>query len=148
MLVKRITLENFLPFQGKQSIDFATDPDRNVTLIMGDNGAGKTSLAQAFEWCLYGSPPKDSPQVINAFVRDHIAPGYHRYASVSLVIEKDGTNYEITRRQKYSRRNTGTLERPAPHEFTITYRDRGQTRQVGASDRQATIDMQIGRAHV
>lgn len=141
MLVKRITLENFLPFQGKQSIDFATDPDRNVTLIMGDNGAGKTSLAQAFEWCLYGSPPKDSPQVINAFVRDHIAPGYHRYASVSLVIEKDGTNYEITRRQKYSRRNTGTLERPAPHEFTITYRDRGQTRQVGASDRQATIDM-------
>ena len=75
MLIKTITVENFLPFQGKQRIEFSTDKDHNVTLIMGNNGAGKTSLAQAFEWCLYGKAPKETNQVINAFVRDHIAPG-------------------------------------------------------------------------
>ncbi|MBR3313094.1 MAG: AAA family ATPase [Atopobiaceae bacterium] len=58
MLIRSITVENFLPFQGEQSVEFSTDPDRNVTLVMGDNGAGKTSLAQAFEWCLYGRAPR------------------------------------------------------------------------------------------
>lgn len=140
MYIKSITIENFLPFQGKQRIDFSTDKERNVTLVMGNNGAGKTSLAQAFEWCLYGKPPKDSPQVINAFVKDHIAPGSSRYASVEIELEKDGKEYKISRKQRYSRRESGILDRPGQFEFVILYKENGETRQVASNEQTDTIN--------
>ncbi len=140
MFIRAITVENFLPFQNRQTIEFSTDKERNVTLIMGNNGAGKTSLAQAFEWCLYGKAPKDTAQVINAFVRDHITPGSYRYASVEIELDKDGTTYNISRKQKYGRKENGSLDRPGQQEFSIRYKVDGQTRQVAGTDQKDTIN--------
>lgn len=53
MLLKSLEIENFRQFLGKQRIDFATDPDRNVTLIHGENGTGKTTLLNAILWCFF-----------------------------------------------------------------------------------------------
>lgn len=53
MLLQSIELQNFRQFINEK-IDFSTDPERNVTLIIGENGTGKTTFAQAFFWCLYG----------------------------------------------------------------------------------------------
>lgn len=140
MYIKSITLENFLPFQGKHRVEFSTDATNNVTLIMGDNGSGKTSLMQAFEWCLYGIAPDDSPQIINAFVRDHIVPGGYRYASVEIDLEKGGTLFHISRRQKYARRESGTLDKPDKQEFSITFKDNGETKQIALADQSSTIN--------
>jgi len=54
MKLERITLENFRQFSGKQRLEFALDEKRRVTVIHGANGAGKTSLFLAINWCLYG----------------------------------------------------------------------------------------------
>lgn len=140
MYIKSITIENFLPFQGKQRIDFSTDKERNVTLVMGNNGAGKTSLAQAFEWCLYGRAPKDSAHVINAFVRDHITPGSFCYASVEIELEKDGKVYTISRKQRYSCRENGTRDRPGQFEFKIEYKENGETYKVETNEQADTIN--------
>ena len=145
MLIKSITVENFIPFQGKQRVEFSTDPDRNVTLIMGDNGAGKTSLAQAFEWCLYGRPPKESPQVINAYVRDRIAPSTFVYASVEIEMTKDGVDYTVLRKQRYSRKENGNLDKAGQHEFVITYKEDGETKQISLADQQATINKLLSK---
>ena len=140
MYIKSITVENFLPFQEKQKINFSTDKEKNVTLIMGNNGAGKTSLAQAFEWCLYGTLPKESSQVINAYVKDRIVPGSSRYVSVEIELEKDGVIYTVSRRQRYSRRENGKLDKPGQFEFGIFYKENGETLQVSSGEQQATID--------
>lgn len=47
MLLQSIELQNFRQFINEK-IDFSTDPERNVTLIIGENGTGKTTFAQAF----------------------------------------------------------------------------------------------------
>lgn len=140
MYIKSITLENFLPFQGRQDIEFSTDKVKNVTLVMGDNGSGKTSLMQAFEWCLYGIAPEDSPQIINAYVRDHIVPGGYRYASVTIDLEKGDTLFHISRKQKYSRRESGILDKPDKQEFVITFKDGGETKQIALADQSSTIN--------
>ena len=44
MLLKSLLIKDFRQFKGRQQISFSTDNDRNVTIIMGDNGTGKTSL--------------------------------------------------------------------------------------------------------
>ena len=60
MRLNYITLKNFRQYYGEQTVHFATDGPRHVTVIHGINGAGKTSLCIAMNWCLYG----------DAFVRE------------------------------------------------------------------------------
>ena len=50
MLLKSIRLSNFRQFQDA-SMTFADGKNgKNVTLIIGDNGTGKTTFAKAFLW--------------------------------------------------------------------------------------------------
>ena len=54
MKFRRITLTNFMRYKGVNTIEFSCDDEKNVTVVMGDNTFGKTTLAQAFRWGLYG----------------------------------------------------------------------------------------------
>ena len=55
MKLNYIKLENFRAYYGKQELSFTTDEYQHITVIHGANGAGKTSLFIALNWCLYGS---------------------------------------------------------------------------------------------
>lgn len=55
MKLRHITLKNFRAYHGEQTVAFTTDENQHVTVIHGANGAGKTSLFVAFNWCLYGN---------------------------------------------------------------------------------------------
>ena len=55
MILKRMTLNNFRQFWGCQFLEFTSQDDgKNVTVIYGANGKGKTSLYRALMFCLYG----------------------------------------------------------------------------------------------
>ena len=55
MKLECILLENFRQFYGEQEAEFSIADDLNVTVFHGMNGAGKTSLFSAINWCLYGA---------------------------------------------------------------------------------------------
>jgi len=54
MIIRSVVLNNIRSYSGKWEIDFATDVQRNVTLVEGVNGTGKTSLFVAINWALFG----------------------------------------------------------------------------------------------
>lgn len=54
MLIKKVTLKNFRQYREEQMIKFAIDKEKNVTMIYGEAGCGKTNLFSAINWCLYG----------------------------------------------------------------------------------------------
>ncbi len=54
MELKRVELYNFSSYAGKATFDFSTSKDKNIVLIGGNNGAGKTSLFTAIKLALYG----------------------------------------------------------------------------------------------
>lgn len=54
MKFESIVLRNFMRYKGENRIDFSCDGERNVTVVLGDNTVGKTTLAQAFRFGLYG----------------------------------------------------------------------------------------------
>lgn len=54
MKFKQITLVNFMRYKGENTVRFSTDDKMNVTAILGNNTVGKTTIAQAFRWGLYG----------------------------------------------------------------------------------------------
>lgn len=53
MLLKQMKLTNFRQFYGENELFFSTDPKKNITLIHGENGVGKTTLLNAVLWCLF-----------------------------------------------------------------------------------------------
>ncbi len=55
MLLHELKVKNIGPFQGQQTVAFASDPERPVTLIGGKNGSGKTTLLESILVALYGS---------------------------------------------------------------------------------------------
>ena len=48
MLIKKLVLHNFRQYIGTQEIEFSTDSERNVTVLIGVNTSGKTTLVRAF----------------------------------------------------------------------------------------------------
>lgn len=54
MKFKQIALVNFMRYRGVNTLKFSTDDKMNVTAILGNNTFGKTTIAQAFRWGLYG----------------------------------------------------------------------------------------------
>ena len=53
MLIKSLKMKNFRQFKGTTAVEFSCNPNQNVTIILGDNTYGKTTLLQAFNWCFY-----------------------------------------------------------------------------------------------
>ena len=55
MRINSIRLHNFSSYEGDVFFDFtSTDSKKNIVLIGGKNGAGKTSLFTAIKIALYG----------------------------------------------------------------------------------------------
>ncbi|MCQ2327001.1 MAG: AAA family ATPase [Bacteroidales bacterium] len=54
MIIKSITLSNYRLYEGNNTIDFNNKEDKNICLISGENGFGKTTFLHSLIWCLYG----------------------------------------------------------------------------------------------
>ena len=53
MYIKKIVLENYRIYHGQNELAFNKVQDKNVFIISGNNGFGKTTLLPTFVWCLY-----------------------------------------------------------------------------------------------
>lgn len=55
MKINYLKLKNIGPYVGVQYFDLNTNPSKNITLIGGKNGAGKTTFLKAIKYGLFGS---------------------------------------------------------------------------------------------
>jgi len=108
MLLQSIKLENFRQFKN-ELINFSTDWERNVTIIIGENGTGKTTFAQAFFWCLYGETDFADKSMLNKLVGTDLLPNQEAVVKVILRLNHGGTDYTITREQAYKKSYKNTL---------------------------------------
>ena len=118
-----MSLTNFRQFNGTQSISFSVNPEKNVTVIMGENGSGKTTLAQAFTWCLYGATDFDDQVVLNKAIAQNIGPNGEATVQIKISMVHLGVDYTMTREQKYMTDSTGNLKRPNNTVFKIQYKN-------------------------
>ena len=101
MKIRRISLKNFRQFFGAHTIDFSVDDIQCVTVIHGENGAGKTSLLNAFKWCFYGRTDFDTGE--RNILNEHaiaISDSDERISlSVEVEFDHDGHRYVANRTQ-------------------------------------------------
>ena len=108
MLLQTIELKNFRQFVSEK-IDFSTDLDRNVTLIIGDNGTGKTTFAQAFFWCFYGETDFSDKTILNRSLIESMTPDQKETVKVSIRLTHGSAEYEIIRTQEYKKTYTNRV---------------------------------------
>ncbi|MCM1982157.1 AAA family ATPase [Lyngbya confervoides] len=100
MKLLSLKLHNFRSFYGEHRLTFAKSRDRNITVIHGNNGSGKTALLNAFTWALYEkfTAALASPeQVVN---RRAIAEAKLKTTVdcwVEVGFEHDGKQYRVKR---------------------------------------------------
>lgn len=114
MKINKVKLYNFSSYEGNNEFDFEiTDAGKNIVLIGGKNGAGKTSLFTAIKVALYGplaygyvgvnshyiSKIKD---LINSKAFQHEVVESEVQITLQLKIERDISNYVITRKWDYT----------------------------------------------
>lgn len=101
MLLESIKLQNFRQFRN-EAINFAKGEDgKNVTIIIGENGTGKTTFAQAFFWCMYGETEFSDKMILNKIVAVEMYPGQEEKVCVTLVLRHGAVEYTLIREQVY-----------------------------------------------
>ena len=54
MKISKIILNNFRQYYGDVSVDLETENEKNIVIIGGKNGYGKTNFLLSIVWCLFG----------------------------------------------------------------------------------------------
>lgn len=54
MKINKLVLKNFRSYEEKTTFDFTTNNEKNIILVGGKNGAGKSTIFEAIKLCIYG----------------------------------------------------------------------------------------------
>jgi len=87
MRINKISINNFRIYYGSNDVSFKIhDTNKNISIIAGSNGYGKTTFLNALIWCLYG---KQIGEVDEKYKREiSEAGGYKKFAGMNLNREK------------------------------------------------------------
>ncbi|NPV72122.1 MAG: SMC family ATPase [Firmicutes bacterium] len=96
----RITMQNFLSYRG-ESVDFKPI---TVACLVGENGAGKSSLLDALTWALFGQGTKGGAKELDNYITRGETEG-----RVELEFRLNGNTYRVVRGRSIAR-NKSTLE--------------------------------------
>lgn len=141
MIIKSIQLCNFRQYKGEQMpIVFSTDEEQNVTIILGVNTSGKTTLSQAFRWCLYDQCNYKPQELLNREVEDDMNPGEAKDVYVEIILEHEKREYQIRRTNTYYMNEKYQLMLKNSS-LKVQYReDDGQTQPVRSEECEDTIN--------
>ena len=149
MQIKSIQLSNFRRYKDtQQPIIFSTDPEKNVTVILGSNTSGKTTIVQAFLWCLYGDSKTSfkTKEVINTDAELDLMPGKYCDVFVEIVLVHEDTEFIIRRSQRFSLNNSNKLKADEPS-LKIRYKETsGNQGDIPAVEREDTIKKILPKA--
>jgi DNA sulfur modification protein DndD len=133
MVINSITLTNFQCYFGEMKFEFKA----GLNVVIGDNGAGKSKLYDAFYWVLYDQvfdslnrEFKKTNQVKGNLVSDKAKalcePGEMVKTEVEMVVynPKQEMEYTLTRSYTVSKNDSGVLRQDPESNFTILQTDK------------------------
>jgi DNA sulfur modification protein DndD len=141
MRIKSIQLGNFGCYKGiNKPIIFSIDASKNVTVILGANKSGKTTLVHAFIWCLYGNEyNKNDLDLINIEVKKEISHVSSLEMFVEIVLIHADREY-IIRRELPFLKSSGQI-RSLKSNLKIYYKESsGEQQSIFHLDCQDTVN--------
>ena len=96
MLLKKIKLKNFRQYYGDVSLTFNVSNNKNITVIHGENGVGKTALLNAIHWAFYEKLTSNFRNPANLVNNEAKRKG-KTSCSVEIHFEEDNRDYVLLR---------------------------------------------------
>ena len=121
MILKSMNIKNFRSYYGDNTFEFS----QGLTLIIGDNGDGKTTFFEALEWLFDTATENKSATNISEKRKSEMEVGDIDEVVVSLVFDHDGI-IEIEKSFSFEKQ-TENSARTFDYKF-IGYEDRGSER--------------------
>jgi DNA sulfur modification protein DndD len=91
MKINKIKFQNFRIYKGENEILFAPNPSKNISIVAGKNGFGKTTFLTSLIWVFYG---KMMSEVEDKYKKDiKNAGGYEKFIK-TLLNREVKTDYE------------------------------------------------------
>lgn len=107
MIISKVSLSNYRLYQGINEIEFKVKKGKNIYLISGENGFGKTTFLHSLIWCLYGRLITE----VEAEVRkDIVKAGYKEFLK---------GNFNNTVRNKFEELDKNIVAEIKKHGYTI-----------------------------
>lgn len=82
MVIKSIELENFRIYKGYNKIELTKTDGKNIFIVSGKNGFGKTTFLMSLVWCLYGRQMQEVDDLYRKEIEDQ--GNYPKYIVNSL----------------------------------------------------------------
>jgi len=124
MLLKKISLDNFRCFKGHHEMLFSTNNEKNVTLVLAENGTGKTTMVQAFQWILYSKVEEFNDKgLLNLVVKNEMEINSAVEVRAEIELEHKNIDYKITRTQLYKKDAFGIVKGESP-KLSISQKDK------------------------
>ena len=104
MIVEKMQIKDWRCFKGVHDIEFTTDSDKRITIILATNGVGKTNFMNTFLWCLHGETTEnfEKPEDIvnrdvNLFDEKTKKPTKRINSYIRLTVNIEGKRFNIKR---------------------------------------------------
>ena len=101
MLVRKLTIKNFRSYYGENTFEFSD----GLTLIIGDNGDGKTTFFDALQWLLNTTIDNNSIDNVSEMKKSKLEVGESDELVVSMLFEHDGEEKFVKKRFTFTRKS-------------------------------------------
>lgn len=106
MIIKTLRLVNFRQFVGETVINFSTRSSKKVTLVIGENTTGKSTLLESFSWVFYGTDHLKLKSIWNYRMLQECLPDETITVEGSVELIHDGITYKVNRSVSKTKRNS------------------------------------------
>jgi DNA sulfur modification protein DndD len=92
MIIKDIELNNFRIYQGSNIVELSPEEGKNIILVSGRNGFGKTTFLMSLVWCLYGRQMQEVDDLYKKEIADQGSYAKYIVNSLNRKAKVDGQN--------------------------------------------------------
>ncbi len=151
--ISSLELTNYRQYIGTQEINFRIDGSKNVAVIYGRNGAGKSNLLNALTWCLYGvevhglryASAMAGMPIINSTVIESLGNNQSTHVEVKVHLKTDSGPWTIMRKMEGGKNEHGKLWR-GESELTVIWPFEDQDKVVSGEGTQSLINTLLPEA--
>ena len=100
MYIDSVIINNFRVYKGENIISFNRNKNKNIFIISGDNGYGKTTFLTSLIWCLYGKQMSDVDDKFKREIAESF--GYKNFAKLNInnSLQKLSDNLDLSKEGK------------------------------------------------
>lgn len=146
--ISSITFTNFRQYHGTHTLNFKFDDPKNVSILLGQNGAGKSNMLNALTWCFYGieihkdndTKNKDGMPIINSKELSSLEINQSAYTEVVVHLMTDAGPWTIKRIIEGKKDVSGKINVESNGKLTIIHNIDGQDKIVEGKGTQQLIN--------